>query len=60
MIATGEHTPRALLGAVNTRWVAFEELAGLPAAGNFFFNVNTPADYEQAQQILLRNSDAAE
>ena len=60
LIATGEHTPRALLGAVNTRWVAFEELAGLPAADNFFFNVNTPADYEQAQQILLRNSDAAE
>ena len=50
----------AAIGAVNTRWVAFEELAGLPAADNFFFNVNTPADYEQAQQILLRNSDAAE
>ena len=38
---------------------ALEELAGLPGADYFFFNVNTPADYEEAQQILLRNSDSA-
>jgi len=52
LIVAGEHTPRALLAAVNTRWVKFEELADLPGAEYFFFKVNTPADYEQAQQIL--------
>jgi molybdopterin-guanine dinucleotide biosynthesis protein A len=53
LIAGGEHTPRALLANVKTRWVRPEELNDLPGAENFFFNVNTPADYEQAQQMLL-------
>ena len=53
LIAAGEHTPRALLAAVRTRSVEFGELADLPEAEHFFFNVNTPADYEQAQQILV-------
>ena len=54
LIAAGEHTPRALLAAVRTRWVEFNELADLPAAEHFFFNVNTPTDYEQAKQIAQR------
>ena len=52
LIAAGEHTPRALLAAVRTRWIEFRELTDLPGAEHFFFNVNTPSDYEQAQQIL--------
>ena len=59
LIANGEHTPRALLGNVRTRWVQPEELADLSGAENFFFNVNTPADYEQAQQMLLPKPDSA-
>ncbi len=51
LIAGDEHTPRALLTNVKTRRVQPEELVDLPGAENFFFNVNTPADYEQAQQI---------
>jgi molybdenum cofactor guanylyltransferase len=51
LIAGGEHTPRALLANVKTRWVRPEELADLPGAENFFFNVNTPEDYERAKQI---------
>jgi molybdopterin-guanine dinucleotide biosynthesis protein A len=58
LIASGEHTPRALLANVNTRWVPPEELIDLPGAENFFFNVNTPADYEQAQLLLLQNPDS--
>ena len=59
LIAKGEHTPRALLAKVNTRWVQPEELTDLPGAENFFFNVNTPEDYQRAQEILAReqNSD---
>jgi molybdopterin-guanine dinucleotide biosynthesis protein A len=59
LIASGEHTPRALLASVKTRWVRPEELIDLPGAANFFFNVNTPADYEQAQQMLLQNRDSS-
>jgi molybdopterin-guanine dinucleotide biosynthesis protein A len=56
LIASGEHTPRALLANVKTRWIRPDELIDLSGAENFFFNVNTPADYEQAQQILLQKS----
>ena len=58
LIASDEHTPRALLASVLTRWVEFSELADLPNAKHFFLNVNTPADYERAIQILaLRNRE---
>lgn len=52
LIATGEHTPRALLARVRTRWVNFQELADLRGAEYFFLNVNTPADYQLAIEIL--------
>lgn len=51
LIAAGEHTPRALLANVKTRWVVPEELSDLPGAENFFFNVNTTQDYERAKQL---------
>ena len=51
LIASGEHTPRALLANVKTRWVRSAELIDLPGAENFFFNVNTPQDYERAKEI---------
>jgi len=51
LIARGEHMPRTLLANVKTRWVQPEELVDLPGAENFFFNVNTPQDYERAKQI---------
>ena len=54
LIATGEHAPRGLLTQVRTRWVEPQELADLPGAEYFFLNVNTPADYELAKQILER------
>jgi molybdopterin-guanine dinucleotide biosynthesis protein A len=52
LIAEGEHTPRALLANVRTRWVEFDELRDLPGADNFFFNVNTPADFELARKTF--------
>ena len=58
LIASDEHTPRALLASVPTRWVEFLELADLPNAEQFFLNVNTPADYERAIQIqALQNRE---
>jgi molybdenum cofactor guanylyltransferase len=59
LVAAGEHTPRALLAAVSTRWVQPEELSDLRGAGHFFFNVNTPADYERAKEILARSEAVA-
>ena len=52
LITEGEHKPRALLARVRTRWVNFSELSDLSGAGDFFLNVNTPNDYERAQEIL--------
>ena len=51
LIRDGELRPRALLGRVRTRWVAFEELEGLPGSADFFRNVNSPSDYEEAQKL---------
>jgi len=52
LIEKGEHTPRSLLAAVRTRWVETGELEDLPGAKNFFFNVNTQADFEEAKKLF--------
>jgi len=52
LIAVGEHTPRALLDRVRTRYVQFSEISDLPDAENLFFNVNTPEDLEAAERRL--------
>jgi molybdopterin-guanine dinucleotide biosynthesis protein A len=52
LIERDEHTPRALLAAVRTRWIEMDELEDLPGAKNFFFNVNTQADYEEAKKLF--------
>ena len=58
LIAEGEHAPRALLSVVPTRWVESSELSDLPGAENFFFNANTPEEYEQAKRILASKQGA--
>ena len=50
-IRNGEHSPRALLDKVKTRYVPFAEIADLAGASNFFFNINTPESYERAQKM---------
>jgi molybdenum cofactor guanylyltransferase len=50
-IALGEHTPRAMLDKVKTRYVDFSEFANLPGSEHFFFNLNHPEDYERAKEI---------
>lgn len=50
LIREGDLRPRALLRRVRTRWVAFDELSDLHGSANFFRNVNTPADYEEAKR----------
>ena len=52
LITGGERRPRALLAAVQTRWVKPDELADLRGADYFFTNINTPADYARAKEIL--------
>jgi molybdopterin-guanine dinucleotide biosynthesis protein A len=50
LIAAGERRPRALLGRLRTRRVAFDELSSLRGADLFFTNVNTPEDYARARE----------
>ena len=51
-IADGEHSPRALLDQIQTRYVSFRELSDLEGSEYFFFNINTPENYEHAQHIF--------
>ena len=51
LVSAGEHTPRALLANVRTRYVQFAELSDLPGAENFFLNLNTPEDFERAKWL---------
>ena len=51
LVSAGEHTPRALLSNVRTRYVEFTELSDLPGAENFFVNLNTPEDFERAKWL---------
>ena len=49
LIKAGERRPLALLHAVKTRYVRFEELSDLTDADHFFDNINTPDDYLKAK-----------
>jgi molybdopterin-guanine dinucleotide biosynthesis protein A len=48
LIEAGRRRPLDLLDAVNTRWVAFDEIRNLEQAERFFVNINTPEDYHDA------------
>jgi molybdopterin-guanine dinucleotide biosynthesis protein A len=48
LIKAGRRRPLDLLDAVNTRWVAFDELTNLAQSERFFVNINTPSDYDEA------------
>jgi len=50
-IENGQHSPRALLDRINTRYVQFREISDLERADIFFFNVNTPGDRQAAEEI---------
>ena len=52
LISAGEHTPRALLANVRTRYVEFVEWGDLRGAENFFLNLNTPEDFERARRLV--------
>jgi molybdopterin-guanine dinucleotide biosynthesis protein A len=48
----GEHSPRALLDRIAVRYLPFKEILDLEGSDYFFYNVNTPDDYERAKQIF--------
>jgi molybdenum cofactor guanylyltransferase len=48
LIEAGRRRPLDLLQSVNTRFVAFAEIANLDQAERFFVNINTPDDYYEA------------
>lgn len=48
LIDAGRRRPVDLLEAVNTRWVAFDEIKNLAQAEKFFVNINRPEDYDEA------------
>jgi molybdopterin-guanine dinucleotide biosynthesis protein A len=56
-ISLGEHTPRAMLDKIETRYVNFNEFADLSGSEHFFFNLNRPEDYERAKELVRRRED---
>lgn len=52
MLGEGVWKLQELLRRVKTRFVEFAILRDLPRAEHFFFNVNTPEDYQKARQII--------
>ncbi len=51
-IADGRLSMFGLLDRVRTRFVPFEDLAGLSDSEIFFFNINTPEDLAKASEII--------
>ncbi|HJQ24021.1 MAG TPA: molybdenum cofactor guanylyltransferase [Blastocatellia bacterium] len=54
LIAAGHFKVSRLFERVPTRFVAFDELRHLDGAGQFFENINSPADYQRAVRDLKR------
>jgi len=48
----GEHSPRALLDRIKARYLPYKEISDLEGSQYFFYNVNTPDNYERAKQIF--------
>ena len=48
LIEAGRRRPLDLLEAVDTQWVAFDQLRNFDQAQKFFANINTPEDYHDA------------
>jgi len=51
-LEAGEHSPRGLLDRIRARYVSFSEMSDLQHSEYFFFNVNTPDNYERAKEIF--------
>ncbi len=49
MLRGDDWSLQKLLRRLHTRFIAFDEISDLPDSERFFFNVNTPEDYAQAQ-----------
>jgi molybdopterin-guanine dinucleotide biosynthesis protein A len=55
-IAADAHSPRGLLDRVRTHYVPFTMLSDLEESSYFFFNMNTPENYERAQRIFAERA----
>ncbi len=53
---TENYSVRDFLDQVETRYLEFGEIADLPNAENFFFNVNTPEDFILATRLHEKNT----
>lgn len=51
MLKTGDLKLQRFLSLVTTRYVEFDEVAGLDGSAHFFLNINKPEDYESALKI---------
>ena len=52
LLKQGAASVQALVKAVNTRLVPFDEFKSLPDSGRFFLNLNTPEEFRKAEAAL--------
>lgn len=53
LIDAGERKISRFYDRLNTRLVPFDELKSLAGSERFFFNVNSPDDYDRAKRLLI-------
>lgn len=56
LLISGSPAMKDLLQIVATRFIRSEDFAALPNAEHLFFNINSPADLETAQQIAAEGN----
>jgi molybdopterin-guanine dinucleotide biosynthesis protein A len=52
LIVEGERRVSPLFERVRTRFIPFHEIARLNGSAHFFMNINTPADYLKARELM--------
>ncbi len=53
-LAEGHRRLQDILDALRVRWVSSDEVRGVDPEGHSFLNVNTPAEFRQAEALLAR------
>lgn len=55
LIKEGNRSLHALVKRLNSRYVEFDEIKDIEGSDLFFFNINTPDDFERAKAILAES-----
>ncbi len=52
LLRQGERSLRSLLSLIRVRFIPFDEISELSGSSDFFFDIDSPADYERARKMM--------